>query len=62
MGYSNFSLMLACTASYSFFSIIPQHWLKIWLESGQTDSSSFFMMVYVALCITAWISTSGIMW
>ncbi|KAH9897277.1 ABC transporter [Xylariomycetidae sp. FL2044] len=59
-GRLNFVMMVAFTASWSFFVTVPQYWLKWWTESG-TEHSYTFIGGYIALALVAWISTNGIM-
>jgi len=60
-GVKNFLFMVLSTASYSFFMLSPQYWLKEWTESG-SRSTVFYMVGYVLLLLIAWISTNGTAW
>lgn len=61
MGIRNFALLLACTASYAFFSTMPQSWLRSW-TTPPASQRLFYISVYSRLSLMAWISTNGSMW
>ncbi|KAF5718710.1 multidrug resistance-associated 1 [Fusarium mundagurra] len=57
----NFFILLACTASYSFFVTFPQYWLQKWTESPGSQTK-FYIGGYLILSLLAWASTNGSMW
>ncbi|KAH8194053.1 hypothetical protein TruAng_011783 [Truncatella angustata] len=61
VGYGNLALLVACTASYSFFGMFPQYWLKLWTDSEST-TTWFYATGYVLLTFMAWSTTNGLMW
>ncbi|KAK3500859.1 hypothetical protein B0T13DRAFT_527250 [Neurospora crassa] len=65
-GLLNILLMVACTASYSFFITFPQYWVKWWTQNDELDSASkrdtvYYALGYALLYLMAWISTNGTM-
>ncbi|KAF2150695.1 putative ATP-binding cassette transporter [Myriangium duriaei CBS 260.36] len=62
MEKNSFLILVACSASYSFFVTIPQYWLKCWTEAGTTSSTILYTLGYLLLSTIAWLSTIGIMW
>ncbi|OTB06021.1 hypothetical protein M426DRAFT_319383 [Hypoxylon sp. CI-4A] len=60
-GLGNFALMIAFSASCSFFLIFPQYWLKMWTDSGSANEW-FFIAGYITFILIAWITTNGIAW
>ncbi|KAI0837775.1 ABC transporter [Hypoxylon sp. FL0890] len=60
-GIGNFTIMVSCTALYSFFITFPQYWLKLWADSSSSEDW-IFVGGYIALNLIAWVSTNGIMW
>lgn len=61
IGFRNFFLLLACTASYSFFVTFPQYWLNKWTAAPPSDTM-FYIGGYLILSLLAWASTNGSMW
>ncbi|KAL6862008.1 P-loop containing nucleoside triphosphate hydrolase protein [Trichoderma novae-zelandiae] len=61
IGFRNFFLLLACTASYSFFVTFPQYWLSKWTAAPPSDTM-FYIGGYLILSLLAWASTNGSMW
>jgi hypothetical protein len=61
IGAINLAILAGCTASYSVFITLPQHWLKLWTESGG-QSQAFYVCGFVLLSLLSWTSTNGIMW
>ncbi|KAF9875444.1 hypothetical protein CkaCkLH20_07264 [Colletotrichum karsti] len=57
----NFMLLLACTASYSFFVTFPQYWLQKWTEAPESKTW-FFVGGYLISTFLAWTATNGSMW
>ncbi|KAF5975510.1 major facilitator family transporter protein [Fusarium bulbicola] len=57
----NFFILIACTASYSFFVTFPQYWLQKWTES-QGSQTTFYIVGYIILSLLAWAATNGSMW
>ncbi|KAK3388850.1 ABC transporter type 1, transmembrane domain-containing protein [Sordaria brevicollis] len=66
-GLLNILLMVACTASYSFFLTFPQYWVNWWTQDAELDDSAnkrgtlFYALGYSLLYLMAWISTNGTM-
>ncbi|KAK0618103.1 P-loop containing nucleoside triphosphate hydrolase protein [Bombardia bombarda] len=60
-GFANIVLMIACTASYSFFITFPQYWVKWWTQDDGKDTV-FYASGYALLNFMAWVTTNGIMW
>jgi len=59
-GFGNLAILVACTASYSFFSTFLQYWLKWWTtDSGNT---ALYISGYMLFAFAAWISTTAQMW
>ncbi|KAK0390693.1 hypothetical protein NLU13_0196 [Sarocladium strictum] len=56
-----FLLLLACTATYSFFVIIPQYILQKWTEATSSQTG-FYIAGYVLSSVLAWTATNGSMW
>jgi ATP-binding cassette, subfamily C (CFTR/MRP), member 1 len=54
-------ILVACTASYSFFITIPQYWLRLWTELGGSNPS-FYIGGYLFLSFMSWSSTSTLLW
>ncbi|KAL3951875.1 hypothetical protein ACCO45_013592 [Purpureocillium lilacinum] len=53
-GFGNLAILVACTASYSFFSTFLQYWLKWWTtNSGNT---ALYISGYMLFAFAAWIS------
>ncbi|KFY06537.1 hypothetical protein V492_07977 [Pseudogymnoascus sp. VKM F-4246] len=61
VGSLNISILIACTACYSFFLTFSQYWLKWWTES-QPDQTWFYIGGYLAISSVAWLTTNGTMW
>jgi ATP-binding cassette subfamily C (CFTR/MRP) protein 1 len=61
VGYRNFLLLLACTASYSFFVTFPQYWLNKW-TAAPPSQTMFYIGGYLISSLLAWASTNGSMW
>ncbi|KAL6892104.1 P-loop containing nucleoside triphosphate hydrolase protein [Trichoderma evansii] len=59
--YRNFLILLACTASYSFFVTFPQYWLNKWTAAPPSDTM-FYIGGYIILSLLGWASTNGSMW
>ncbi|KAF5253662.1 hypothetical protein FANTH_1353 [Fusarium anthophilum] len=57
----NFFILIACTASYSFFVTFPQYWLQKWTESPGPQMT-FYIGGYIILSLLAWAATNGSMW
>ncbi|KAK1782721.1 ABC transporter type 1, transmembrane domain-containing protein [Copromyces sp. CBS 386.78] len=62
-GPLNILLMVACTASYSFFITFPQYWVKWWTQNVELDTASkrgtiFYAIGYALLYLMAWISAN----
>ncbi|OAQ71684.1 ABC multidrug transporter [Purpureocillium lilacinum] len=59
-GFGNLATLVACTASYSFFSTFLQYWFKWWTtDSGNT---AVYISGYMLFAFAAWVSTSAQMW
>ncbi|OBT68976.1 hypothetical protein VE03_01419 [Pseudogymnoascus sp. 23342-1-I1] len=61
VGSLNISILIACTACYSFFLTFSQYWLKWWTES-RPDQTWFYIGGYLAISTVAWLTTNGTMW
>ena len=61
VGLFNLALLAGCTASYSLFITLPQHWLKLWTKSSM-HSQAFYVYGFLLLSLVSWASTSGTMW
>ncbi|KAL2127939.1 hypothetical protein VTI74DRAFT_9944 [Chaetomium olivicolor] len=61
VGLFNLALLAGCTASYSFFITLPQHWLKLWTESSG-QNQVFYIYGFIFLSLISWASTNGTMW
>ncbi|KAK1995506.1 P-loop containing nucleoside triphosphate hydrolase protein [Colletotrichum falcatum] len=61
VGSRNLLLLLACTASYSFFVTFPQFWLQKWTEAP-VSQTMFYVGGYLILSLLAWTATNGSMW
>lgn len=61
VGLRNFLLLIACTASYSFFVTIPQYWLSKW-TAAPASQTMFYIGGYLISSLMAWTSTNGSMW
>lgn len=59
-GFGNVALLLGLTIVYSFSITYPQYWVKSWTEGSPSDST-YYMIGYVLLAVTAWVSTNGMM-
>ncbi|KAB5582239.1 putative ABC transporter [Coniochaeta sp. 2T2.1] len=61
IGLTNLLLVLAGTATYSFFITVPQLWIAAWTESG-AHSTAFYTIGYMLLSSISWSSTSATLW
>ncbi|KAL7898266.1 multidrug resistance-associated protein [Trichoderma sp. SZMC 28014] len=59
-GFRNVALLLGLTIVYSFSITYPQYWVKFWTEGSPSDST-YYMIGYVLLAVTAWVTTNGMM-
>ncbi|KAK6448017.1 hypothetical protein FP744_10004267 [Trichoderma asperellum] len=59
-GFRNVALLLGLTMVYSFSITYPQYWVKSWTEGSPSDST-YYMIGYVLLAVTAWTTTNGMM-
>ncbi|TDZ21488.1 ABC transporter atnG [Colletotrichum orbiculare MAFF 240422] len=63
VGFGNFSILLVCTATYSFFITFPQYWLQKWTEAPASQrSSTFYITGYLIISFLSWVATNGSMW
>jgi hypothetical protein len=60
-GVGNLLLLLAFTASYSFFAMFPQYLLQKWTEAP-VSQTRVYIGGYLISSLLAWASTSGSMW
>lgn len=59
-GFRNVGLLFGLTIVYSFSITYPQYWVKSWTEGSPSDST-YYMIGYVLLAVTAWVTTNGMM-
>ncbi|TEA20925.1 ABC transporter atnG [Colletotrichum sidae] len=61
VGFGNFSILLACTATYSLFITFPQYWLQKWTEAPASQTT-FYITGYLIISFLSWVATNGSMW
>ncbi|TDZ30378.1 ABC transporter atnG [Colletotrichum spinosum] len=61
VGFGNFSILLVCTATYSFFITFPQYWLQKWTEAPASQTT-FYITGYLIISFLSWVATNGSMW
>ncbi|TDZ49871.1 ABC transporter gloK [Colletotrichum trifolii] len=61
VGFFNFSILLVCTATYSFFVTFPQYWLQKWTEAPASQTT-FYITGYLIISFLSWVATNGSMW
>ncbi|PSR92117.1 P-loop containing nucleoside triphosphate hydrolase protein [Coniella lustricola] len=59
-GPINVLLSISCTAIHAVSVTFPSYWLKWWTEAD-TSAATFYIVGYVFITLTAWVSTNGIM-
>lgn len=57
----NLFYLVSDTSIYSFCITMPQYWLRLWTELGES-STSFYVIGYFCLSVVSWVTTSAQAW
>ncbi|ETS86194.1 hypothetical protein PFICI_00022 [Pestalotiopsis fici W106-1] len=59
--FVNIFYLVCDTSIYSFCITMPQYWLRLWTEVGNS-TTTYYIMGYICFSVVSWVTTSAQAW